>query len=169
MGLTAHVDDGSIPWDITFTLGVDARPDQPERIGFSRIEIIQRPLGPPIVPSMIQGVGIGALLDQAMKMGAYRVYMEPIEDDQAIDVKPPAPSRRKGVAAVREMKEAVARDRRDEAIRLYHREKALGTVNPLGAVADEMGVSRSTVGNYIKAAKVESIRAEKSARKPAAS
>jgi hypothetical protein len=157
--IVAHVDDGSLPVDVTLVTSVD-------EFGSAVAESVtvrRRPGGPPVTGDRLREISIQALVDEAVSHAAtpgewlqqgdrliFRIAAEP--GTAASQAVAPAPSRR------RPRRNAVTDEDLRRAVDLYREAKATpGLKDPLAWVGQQFDKSRSTAALWLRQAKEKGI------------
>jgi hypothetical protein len=158
--IVGHVDDGSLPWDVAFVVGVDD--DQVPVL--DEVTLRRRPGGVPVSAAAIRGVPLTRLRDEAIERGATRFIRGEEDGKLVLSVKSDRAQRLTQAERTKVAKRPAGpakTHRRNappdeillEALRLYENAKTRGEKDPIEKAAKQMGYARSTIGNYIQRAR----------------
>jgi len=157
--IAAHVEDGSLPWDVSFTLTLD---DDLVPV-IDEVTLRRRAGGLPVTPSAIRGISLTRLRDEAVSRAANRFRRIERQDGSQMLTLVLEETRenlgRKSRATL-EKRPPSGKPRRNapseetllEAMRLYRIAKRRKVADPLRHVAGEMGYARATVHKYVQRA-----------------
>jgi hypothetical protein len=159
--IVAHVDDGSLPVDLTLVTSVD---EFGSAVAES-VTIRRRPGGPPVTGERLREISIQTLVEEAVSHAAtrgewlheddklvFRIAAEPGTGTETSESVPPPPPRR------RPRRNAVTDEELRRTVDLYRQAKATpGLKDPLAWVGQQFDKSRSTAALWLRQAKEKGI------------
>jgi hypothetical protein len=119
------------------------------------LRLTQRPGGPPITTSLVHNrLSVTKLVEEAVQRASITGTIDP---DGTVTLRPLDPVTdddvRRATTPPRRRRNAVTKTDVTEAVKRYRRHKKAGTVDPLQATADELGIARATVWTRIRTAR----------------
>jgi hypothetical protein len=156
---TAHVDDGSVPVDVTLVVACDAADLAPRCV---ELVLRQRAAGPAVTSSLLHNdLSVKQLVEEAVQMASMVGTVEQDGDRWSFtwtneSPEPTAANVRRitGPRKATPRRNAVSKADVMRAVRAYRRHKGK-TKDPLRAAADELAIARATVHTRIKRARKE--------------